>query len=205
MPEGTAWTATDSPRAGELDGVDGVWLVPGGPYRDDSAVYAAIDHCLANGTPFLGTCSGFQYASVHLSRTLCGITEADHAEADQNAEDLVIVPLECTLYGERRTVTPVPGTRLAAICGTEPFEGFHFCGFGLDERFALMLEHFGVVLSASAPDAGIESLELPDHPFFIATAFQPQVGVAAAGRLHPLLSAFVDAAAARPTQVSRQT
>jgi CTP synthase (UTP-ammonia lyase) len=199
MPGGTRWTATDSPGARALEGADGVWLVSGGPYRDDANAYAAIEHCLESGTPFLGTCSGFQYACVQLTRTRGGIPNAEHAEADPDADELVIVPLQCKLYGERRMVTPVAGTQLAAICGTEPFEGFHFCGYGLDERFALMLEHFGVVLSASAPDAGIEGLELPEHPFFIATAFQPQVGVPSEGRLHPLLDAFVRAAAARAT------
>ena len=31
------------------------------------------------------------------------------------------------------------------------------------------------------PDAGVEAIELPDHPFFLATAFQPQVGVSETG------------------------
>jgi hypothetical protein len=44
MPEGVhcAWTATDSYQARELDVADGVWLLPGTPYRDDDAAYAAI-------------------------------------------------------------------------------------------------------------------------------------------------------------------
>ena len=104
------------------------------------------------------------------------------------------MPLACSLYGETREVTPVAGTRLAAICGDEPFEGFHWCGYGLADRTAGLLAANGVVISATAPDAGVEAIELPDHPFFLATAFQPQVGSSESGRLHPLLEALLDAA-----------
>jgi Glutamine amidotransferase class-I len=125
-------TATDSPEARELDAVDGVWLLPGTPYRDDGAAYAAVAHCRASGTPFLGTCGGFQYACVELARSLAGIDGPAHVESDPDGETIVIGALACSLYGERREVTPVPGTRLAEICGSAPFIGFHWCGYGLD-------------------------------------------------------------------------
>jgi CTP synthase (UTP-ammonia lyase) len=89
---------------------------------------------------------------------------------------------------------PVAGTRLAEICGVEPFDGFHWCGFGLDERFAGTLQAAGVVVGARADDAGVEAIELPGHPFFVATAFQPQVGNGEAGALHPLIGALIEAA-----------
>ena len=192
------WVATDDPRAHELAGYDGVWLLPGTPYRDDEAAYAAIAHCLDVGTPFLGTCGGFQYAAVALARTRLGISDAGHAESDSDADQHVVVALQCSLYGQRRTVTPVLGSRLASICGEVPFDGFHYCGYGLDERFASDLQDVGVVISAHAPDAGVEALELPEHPFFLATAFQPQVGSSETGELHPLLFAWLHAAATRP-------
>ena len=188
------WVATDSPAARVLDGVDGVWLVPGSPYRDDGAAYHAIDYCLRTGTPYLGTCAGFQYACVQLARTWAGRDDAAHAESDPDAPDPIVGALACSLYGERRTVTPVPGTRLAAICGERPFEGFHWCGFGLAAGAAQTLADAGVTLAAHAPDAGVEAIELPEHPFFIATAFQPQVGSAASGEIHPLIAAFLYAA-----------
>jgi len=191
------WVATDSAAATALDGVDGVWLVPGSPYRDDDAAYSAIAHCLRTGTPYLGTCAGFQYACVQLARMRAGKADAAHAESEPEAPDPVVVALACSLYGERRTVTPVPGTRLATICGERPFEGFHWCGFGLEAGAAETLAGAGVTLSAHAPDAGVEAIELPDHSFFIATAFQPQVGSAESGELHPLIAAFLEAAMTR--------
>lgn len=198
-----SWMSTDALPAVELDAVDGVWLLPGGPYRDDEAAFAAIEYCRTTGTPFLGTCSGFQYACVQLCRALAGVEGAAHAEADPDAQELVIVPLGCSLYGERRTVTPVPGTRLSSICGEQPFEGFHFCGYGLADELVPVLEQVGVGVSAFAPDAGAEAIELPDHPFFLATAFQPQVGSSESRRLHPLLLAFVEAAREHSSAPSR--
>jgi CTP synthase (UTP-ammonia lyase) len=184
------WVATDS--GVELDGAAAVWLLPGTPYRDEAAAFAAIEQCLETGTPFLGTCGGFQYACVHLARRFGA--DALHAETDPDADDPAIVPLACSLYGETREVTPVAGTRLAAIVGDEPFEGFHWCGYGLADRTAGLLAANGVVISATAPDAGVEAIELPGHPFFLATAFQPQVGSSDSGRLHPLLVALLAAA-----------
>ncbi len=188
-----SWTATDSPQARALEPVDGVWLLPGTPYRDDEAAYAAIDHCRRTGTPFLGTCGGFQYACVELARALAGVEGAAHAEADPDAEQLVVIPLQCTLYGEEREIEPTPGTRLAQICGAAPFPGFHWCGYGLEPRIESRLEGVGVVLCARAQDAGVEAIELPDHPFFMATAFQPQVGASESGTLDPLIRALLAA------------
>lgn len=195
----TGWTSTDDLAARQLDDACGVWLVPGSPYRDDAAAYAAIRHCLATGTPFLGTCAGFQYACVELARSRAGLQSATHAESDPDGNERVVRPLSCTLYGERRVVVPVPGTRLARICGEKPFEGFHWCGYGLAEEYVPLLTRHGVAVGARAADAGVEAIELSisDHPFFMATAFQPQVGASEIGSLHPVILAFLDAARGR--------
>ena len=191
------WVPTDSAQARELDAVDAVWLLPGTPYRDDDAARAAIHHCLDTGTPFLGTCGGFQSACVELARLLAGVEGAVSAELDPDGEALVVAPLACALYGERRTVTPVAGTRLAAICGAEPFEGHHQCGYGLADAYEDVLARAGVVISAHAPDAGVEAIELPAHPFFLATAFQPQVGSSESGVVPALIAALLNAAGER--------
>jgi CTP synthase (UTP-ammonia lyase) len=168
--------------------------VSGGPYRSDATVFAAIDHCIGSGKPFLGTCSGFQYACLALARRQ-GI-DAVHAELDPEAENPLIGALACTLYGEERLVVPVRGSRLAAICGLDPFPGYHYCGFGLAPEHEPTIERAGVLISARADDAGAEAIELLNHPFFLATAFQPQVGSSATGVLHPLLIALLDHARA---------
>ena len=186
------WVATDSVEARDSTARPPCGFSPGRPTATRTAAFAAIEHCLATRTPFLGTCGGFQYACLHLARRFGA--DARHAETYPDAAEPAIAPLACSLYGETRTVTPVAGTRLAAICGDAPFEGFHWCGYGLADRAAELLQANGVVVSATAPDAGVEAIELPEHPFFLATAFQPQVGSSTTGRLHPLIEALLDTA-----------
>lgn len=173
---------------------DGLWVVPGTPYRDGEAVLAQIRRSRTAGMPILGTCGGFQHMLVEFARNVAGLADAAHAETDPGAADPVVARLSCSLVGEERPVTAVAGTRVAELCGTEPFTGFHWCNYGLVPEREAALVAAGLVVSARAPDAGVEAVELPGHPFYVATLFQPQVGSSASGRLHPLIGALISAA-----------
>jgi CTP synthase (UTP-ammonia lyase) len=188
------WVPTDSAGPAALARFDALWIVPGTPYRDDAAVYAAAEAARVGGVPILGTCGGFQYMMVEYARNVAGIADAAHAETDPDAVLHAVAPLACSLVGQERTVTTVPGTRVAALCGTAPFAGFHFCSYGLAADVVDRLTAAGLVVSATAPDAGVEAVELPLHPFYVATLFQPQVGSSRTGVLHPLVGALIGAA-----------
>jgi CTP synthase (UTP-ammonia lyase) len=182
-----------SSDAAAAAGAEGLWVVPGTPYLDDDAVLEAIRTARTAGMPMLGTCGGFQYMLVEFARNVAGMGEAAHAETDPGAADPVVARLSCSLVGEERQVTAVPGTRVAALCGTAPFTGFHWCNYGLAPAHEAALTAAGLVVAARAPDAGAEAVELPGHPFYVATLFQPQVGSSASGRLHPLIEALISA------------
>ena len=190
------WVPTED---ADVTAYDALWVLPGTPYRDEGSVMAAIRFAREQGMPVLGTCGGFQHMAVEFARNAAGIAGAAHEETEPGAEAIVVAALACSLYGEERTVVPVAGTRLAAICGAEPFTGFHFCGYGLVPGVAERLEAAGLVVGAHADDAGVEAVELPGHPFYLATLFQPQVGSSRATAVHPLLTALIDAASGRPT------
>src|SRR4051794_41915795 len=58
------WVASDAPRAaglGARGSVDGLWIAPGGPYRDNAAVLAAIGRARRDGVPPLGGAAGFRF------------------------------------------------------------------------------------------------------------------------------------------------
>jgi CTP synthase (UTP-ammonia lyase) len=78
--------------------------------------------------------------------------------------------------------------------GDAPFDGFHWCGYGLPERSVAALQQAGAVVAAWAPDAGVEAIELPGHPFYVFTLFQPQVGTPDP----PLLRGLISAARSAP-------
>jgi CTP synthase (UTP-ammonia lyase) len=191
MPPGVeaGWAATDDPAA--LDGADALWIAPGSPYRDDDAVFAAIRSAREGGVPILGTCGGCQYMLLEFARNVAGINEASHQEIDPDGDEPVIAALACSLVGQRREIRPVAGTRLAELTGDAPFSGFHFCNFGLNDAYRDRLVAAGLVIGAYADDAGVEAMELPGHPFYLATLFQPQMESLETGVLHPILTALV--------------
>jgi len=190
---GARWVGTDTADAMRTSEADAVWAVPGSPYRNDAAVYSAIKSARTSGQPFLGTCAGFQYAVVEFARNVAGIADADHAETTPDGSNLVVSRLACSLIGQERDVTAVPGTRMHDLCGNAPFVGFHWCNYGLAPAYAGRLAEHGLVIAARADDAGVEAVELHHHPFFLATLFQPQVGAVAGQPLHPVIEAFIAA------------
>ncbi|MCK9794060.1 hypothetical protein M1843_09910 [Isoptericola sp. 4D.3] len=183
------WVPSDAPF--DLESYDGVWLVPGSPYADEAAVLRAVTAAREGGVPFLGTCAGMQYAVVELARNLLG-RRASHAESGDESDDDVVAALACSLYGEERLVTPVPGTRFASWVG-EPFVGMHYCGYAPTPEAVTALEGVGVVVGAVAEDAGAEVLELTGHPFFVLSLFQPHIGASSGRPIHPLVRAFAAA------------
>jgi CTP synthase (UTP-ammonia lyase) len=185
----TVWVPSDS--SFDIGEYDGVWLVPGSPYADDAAVLAALTVVREQGIAFLGSCGGMQYAVVEYVRNVLG-EPATHAESDGAAEDNVVGALACSLYGEERVVTPVPGSRFAGWVD-EPFTGMHFCSYAPTAEVVERLVARGVVIGATADDAGAEVLEFPDHPFFVASMFQPHIGALAGNPVHPLVLAFTAA------------
>jgi CTP synthase (UTP-ammonia lyase) len=187
-----AWHGTSVPLA--VDAVDAVWVAPGSPYRDDNAVYRTIGAARRGGTPILGTCGGCQYMLVEFARNVAGFDDAAHGEIDPDATEPVVASLACSLVGQRREIRPVAGTRLAALTGDAPFSGFHYCSYGLNDRYREALVAAGLVIGAYADDAGVEAVELPGHPFYLATLFQPQMESLTTGVLHPILGALIAAA-----------
>jgi CTP synthase (UTP-ammonia lyase) len=184
------WVPTDGEQVRDLSGFDAVWLLPGSPYADDSAAYAAITYARTHGVPFLGTCGGLQYAVVEFFRNVLGVADASHAESDGPDGSNVVSVLSCSLFGEEREVRPLPGTRFAEIV-TEPFIGMHYCNYGPSAAAVARLLEAGFVLGATAEDAEAEVLDLLGHPFFVLTLFQPQIGALAGKPLHPLLGELV--------------
>ncbi|HEX2204123.1 MAG TPA: hypothetical protein VHG91_12520 [Longimicrobium sp.] len=190
------WIATPDAAAdpaGSLADIDAVWCVPGSPYRSMEGALAAIRLARERGLPFLGTCGGFQHALVEIARNVAGVEGADHAESSPGADRLVVTGLACPLVEVPGTVALAEGSRIRAAYGAaETTEEYH-CSFGFNPAFRPVLEAAGVRFTAFDSDGGVRALELPDHPFFVATLFQPE-RAALHHRTPPLVRAFVQAA-----------
>ena len=89
----------------------------------------------------------------------------------------------------------LPGTRASALYGvTETTEDF-FCNYGVNPDYHRGLEAGGLRVSGLGGAGEVRIVELPDHPFFLATLFLPQARSTAASP-HPLLAGYAAAVAA---------
>ncbi len=88
----------------------------------------------------------------------------------------------------------VPGSRLARVYGADRAEETYHCRYGLSPRYARLLEEGPLRIVARDRAGEVRAVELDGHPFFVATLFQPERS-ALAGKTHPLIEAFVEAAA----------
>ena len=112
------------------------------------------------------------------------IADADSAENNSASSHYVVTPLSCSLpnrreggpkaSGEER-LKIAPGTRLYSICGTEDDSEQYYCNYGVNEEYEKQFQAAGLRVSARGVQGETRAVELPDHRFFIATLFQPQL------------------------------
>ncbi len=190
------WLATETAEQmsdAELVSYAGLLIAPGSPYRSMDGALKAIRVARERDVPLLGTCGGFQHVAVEFVRDVLGIERADHEESNPNAREFAVVRLPVSLADHEYEVFFHPGSRTEAIYGAsaavEPF----FCGFGLNPRYQSAIEERGLAISGTSTVGAARVLELPEHPFFIATLYVPQARYKPDDP-HPLVTAFVAAA-----------
>lgn len=190
------WLRTDEVTRSNLEAASAIWCVPGSPYASMDGALEAIRFARENAIPFLGTCGGFQHAVIEYARNVVGVRDAEHAESAPDAATQVMVPLECALVNVEAKVTIVPGSRLAeAYRRAETLEEYQ-CRFGLSEPWRDRLERAGLHFTAFDAAGHVRAVELPEHPFFVGTLFQPERR-ALLGEQPVLVSAFFAHAGAR--------
>src|SRR5689334_10951171 len=74
--------------AARLAGFDGAWGAPGSPFASFAGMLRAIQWSRESSTPYLGTCAGFQYALIELTRNVLGVRDANTAEEDPATQNI---------------------------------------------------------------------------------------------------------------------
>ncbi len=185
---GTADIA-DAPR--QLASFSGLWVVPKSPYRNMAGALEAIRFARETGRPLLGTCGGFQHMLIEFARNVLGITDADHAET-ATAGTLVVTRLSCSLVEQTGALRFVSGSRIQAAYGTDTATEGYRCNYGPAGTHRTQFEAAGLRFTAFDESGEIRTAELPVHPFFLGTLFQPE-RAALHGVTPPLATAFVHA------------
>ncbi len=193
-------------NAGELlRGVHGI-VVPGGfGSRGIEGKISAIRYARENKIPYLGLCLGMQLAIVEFARHQCGMDDAHSIELNPSTLHPVIA-----LMPDQNGVEDIGGTlrlgsypcrldpksRACEVYGEELIHERHRHRYEVNNDYRVALTEHGMNLCGLSPDGRIvEMLELPDHPWFIATQGHPELK-SRPNRPHPLFAGFVGAALA---------
>lgn len=184
-----------------LSRYDGVWVAPGSPYNCMDGALNAIRYCRETKLPLLGTCGGCQHVIIEFARNVLGIADAQHAEYDPYASVLIISELACSLVGQRMDVLLEPASRVAEAYSSIRASEQYYCNFGLNLDYQERLNEGGLRIVGRDADGTPRILMLPEHPFFVATVFVPQL-TSSPAQPHPLIVAFVRAALARAPRIT---
>jgi len=167
---------------GALDGI----LVPGGfGPRGAEGKIKAIRHAREKKVPFLGICYGFQLATVEYARSVLGLDGANSTEIDPRAPHPVIDLLPGHTAEEAKGATMRLGASEVRVAhGSRAWHVYsrqdviyerHRHRWEVNPGYIDKLESGGLRYSGRDPSGELmEILELPDHPYFVATQFHPE-------------------------------
>ncbi len=185
-----------------LRGIDGV-LVPGGfGDRGIEGKIMAISYARRNGIPFFGICLGLQCAVIEFARNKCGLDGANSKEFNPDTPHPVISLLEDQelVLGKGGTMrlgayqcSLVEGSRIRSIYGKESVMERHRHRYEFTNRYREIFGKNGMAFGGiHTPIDLVETIELRDHPWFIATQFHPEFKSRPVNP-HPLFKDFIRA------------
>jgi CTP synthase len=191
---------------GRLHDLDGM-VIPGGfGWRGIEGKIAAAGYAREHEIPCLGLCLGLQTMVIEFARNVAGLAGANSSEFDGESPhrviDLMDEQREVVDYGGtmRLGVYPaklVPGSQVAAAYGDSIVYERHRHRYEFNPRYRTKLEEAGLRCSGASPDDRlVEFIELPSHPFWVATQAHPEFK-SRPNRPHPLFRELVGAALAR--------
>jgi CTP synthase (UTP-ammonia lyase) len=124
-----------------------------------------------------------------------GLSGAEHEETAPDAAHLVISRLACSLVGQQQAVRIVPGTGAYRAYGTERAVEAFRCSYGLNPAYRELFAGTALVVSGLGMEGEARVIELPNHRFYLATLYVPQLSSSPSAP-HPLICAYLDAAIA---------
>ncbi|HEU4620025.1 MAG TPA: CTP synthase [Gammaproteobacteria bacterium] len=199
---------------GRLNEVDAI-LVPGGfGERGIEGKIQAVKFAREKRVPYLGICLGMQVAIIEFARSVLGLPKANSTEFNRATPDPVIALI--TEWMDQSGVTQArsadsdlggtmrlgaqpclieKGTLAHAVYGKDVIHERHRHRYEFNNTYLERFRRAGLVFSAFSPDGLVEMIELPDHPWFLASQFHPEF-TSTPRDGHPLFTSFITAARA---------
>ncbi|MCP1201213.1 CTP synthase [Acetobacter oryzoeni] len=195
-------------KLGDVDAI----LVPGGfGERGSQGKIEAIRFAREKGIPFLGICFGMQMAVIECARNLANLPNASSTEFGYTEEPLVGLMTEWARGNERLRRSEggelggtmrlgsypaklIEGSRAAEVYNATSIRERHRHRYEVNIHYKDQLEKAGMKFSGLSPDGILpEVVEYPDHPWFIAVQYHPELKSRPFAP-HPLFAGFVGAA-----------
>ena len=189
----------------EIRSADGILVPMGFGPRGTEGKIATVKYAREEKVPFLGICFGMQMAVVEFARNVCGLAGANstevHPETPHPVIDLMISQKGLTQKGATMRLGGYPcvlgdGSLAQKLYAKKKVSERHRHRYEFNNEFRALLEEKGLVLSGVSPDGNlVEIIELPDHPWFLASQFHPEFKSRPLD-CHPIFRGFVRAALA---------
>jgi CTP synthase len=211
------WVESDQLENGQapqeiLEGADALVVAPGFGGRGIEGKIEAIRLARETNLPFLGICLGLQMAVIEYSRNVCNLGGANSEEmlAKPPYPVIHLLPEQKGVKDKGATMrlgsypcNLVHGTLASKLYGTTRITERHRHRYEVNNDFREKLQQHGMVISGVSPDYRlVEMIEVPTHPFFIATQAHPEFK-SRPNHPHPLFNGLVSAAL--KSKLSRQS
>jgi len=194
---------TDAAAEKEFADIDGMLLLPGFGSRGSGGKILSCKYARENNVPFLGICLGLQCAVIDFARNVCGLKDANSTEFDKKTPYPVIDLMESQRAIKRKGGTMrlgsyscdiKPKTIAAKEYRKKHITERHRHRWEINNRYRNRLENHGLVVSGINTELNlVEIIEYPDHPWFIASQFHPELK-SRLNSTHPLFQGFIGAA-----------
>lgn len=197
---------------GCLEGMDGI-VVPGGfGDRGIEGKIETVRFARENDVPYLGICLGMQVAVIEAARNLAGLQGAMSTEFTKTTPHPVVAlitewqtgagdleqrdeasDMGGTMRLGAQAVTLAEGSLAAKSYGATTIEERHRHRYEVNNNYRSQLEKAGMRFSGTSVDDLVEMVEIPAHPWFLASQFHPEF-TSNPRDGHPLFSGFITAA-----------
>jgi CTP synthase len=194
-----------------LHDMDGI-VVPGGfGDRGVEGKIKAVQYARESKVPYLGICLGMQVAVIEAARNLAGLKGAHSTEFERTTAHPVVAlitewqtgsgtleersessDLGGTMRLGAQAIDLLPGSLAAKAYGSEQIHERHRHRYEVNNNYRAQLEQAGMVFSGRSVDDLVEMVELPDHPWFVASQFHPEF-TSNPRDGHPLFTGFITA------------
>ena len=197
-----------------LKGMDAI-LVPGGfGERGIEGKIQAVKFAREQRVPYLGICLGMQVAIVEYGRHMLGLNEANSTEFNRATPHPVIALISewqdaargqqvrdesagkgATMRLGAQEVLLAAGSRAREIYGKDSMAERHRHRYEFNNNYMERFRNQGLRFAGFSRDGLVEMIELPTHPWFVASQFHPEF-TSTPRDGHPLFTSFVRAARA---------